>query len=171
MSGWQGWFFKDSLDSSYSSSVFLRSGPEQWVALKHLCALVALGVHVKMQIPGPRTEAFSSSRPEICQIFNISNHFSGGMARGPHLGNHWSRSKTHTISGLECFLKLDHWPRDSVRKHFDISAGGKWRGFGKCSWQCSKHNKNTSVYTFLSSGTNKRKHFQTNSQHASNYIF
>lgn len=46
-----------------------------------------------------------------------------------------------------------------------------WGSFRKCSWQYPKHNKSTSICTFLSSGTNKRKHFQMNSQHTSNCIF
>ena len=133
---------------------YSRSPPEErWSRLVDL-ASAAHGGCVKTDSSSfhPR----NSDPPDLSYF----KSFADGVVQEPHFANLLPRCKTYTVSGLEHFLKLDFWLRVLIWKNLDASAGG---AFETAADSIQKHNKNTSVHTFLNSGANKRKHFQKNS--------
>lgn len=88
-------------------------------------------------------------------------HFSLSLATINHTSRIAGLDRQHIqTSVLECFLKLDYWPRVYIWKKSRCCCW--WSFLKKCSQQHPKHNKNTSVHTFLSSGANKREHSRSN---------
>ena len=82
------------------------------------------------------------------------------MVQEPHFANHSTRCKTHSIR-VGTFSKIRLLAQSlDLEKSRRFSAGG---AFETAADSIQKHNKNTSVHTFLNSGANKRKHFQKNS--------